>query len=147
MGSGTRPRPLTRFLQLRFLASRFSHWGICFRRFGPQRVNQDILRLMSFRPTQIVAVIALLVCFVCPILELFDCWDNTAQTGNDTEYTLVLVSLCVGAAYSIARLLMCVQAVRPRPFGDSCNSFVSSAFVWFHLPETASSPPALSLRI
>lgn len=104
---------------------------------------------MSFRPAQIVAVIALLVCFVCPIVELFDCWDNTAQTGNDTEYTLVIVGLCVGAAYSIARLLICVQADGrcSRLFRKSGNDFVSSAFVWFYLPETAASPPALSLRI
>lgn len=104
---------------------------------------------MSFRPAQIVGIIALLVCFVCPIVELFDCWDNTAQTGNDTEYTLVLVSLCVGAAYSLARLLVCVKAVRcsSRFFGNSGDGSVSSAFVWLHLPVTAASPPALSLRI
>lgn len=102
---------------------------------------------MSYRPAQIVALIALLACFVCPILELFDCWDNTAQTGNDTEYTLVLVGLCAGAAYSIGRLLICAQAGRRscRFLGNSGNCFVSSVVVWFHVPETATSPPVLSL--
>lgn len=104
---------------------------------------------MSSRPAQIVGAIALLVCFVCPILELFDCWDNTARTGNDTEYTLVVVALCVGAVYSLGRLLIRAQVVRrgSQPFGDSGTGFVASAFVWFNLPEAASSPPALNLRI
>lgn len=111
--------------------------------------EQDILRLMSFRPAQIVGVIALLVCFVCPILELFDCWDNTAQTGNDTEYTLVVVGLCVGAAYLLGRLLIRMKAVRRslRSFQDSSNGFASLDLFCSYLPEAASSPPSLSLRI
>jgi len=35
---------------------------------------------------------------------MFDHWDHTLQTGNDTEYTLVVIALCVGLAFSMARV-------------------------------------------
>jgi hypothetical protein len=54
---------------------------------------------------RIIAAVALLICLVCPLLETFDTWDHTAQTGSDTEYGFVIVALCVGAAYSFARLV------------------------------------------
>ena len=49
--------------------------------------------------------IVLLTCLACPLVEMFDHWDHTLQTGNDTEYTLVILALCVGVAYSFARLI------------------------------------------
>jgi hypothetical protein len=49
--------------------------------------------------------LVLTICFVCPIVEMFDQWDYTIQTGNDTEYALVAVALCVGASYAFARAL------------------------------------------
>jgi len=58
---------------------------------------------MRSKTSQIMGTIALLSCFVCPILETFDHWDPPIQTGNDTEYTLVILGLCVGAAYLFAR--------------------------------------------
>src|SRR5215469_10140876 len=59
-----------------------------------------------------MGVVAVTICLLCPIVELFDCWDHTEQTGNDTEYTLVVVGLCVGAAYSVGRLLIRSQVFR-----------------------------------
>jgi hypothetical protein len=52
-----------------------------------------------------VMTLVLAICFVCPIVEMFDQWDHTIQTGNDTEYALVAVALCVGASYAFARAL------------------------------------------
>ncbi|MGB7624321.1 MAG: hypothetical protein WBN92_18400 [Terriglobia bacterium] len=57
-----------------------------------------------------MATIALIVCIVCPVIELFDYWDHTLQTGNDTEYTFVVLALCVGFAFSMPGVY--VQAVR-----------------------------------
>jgi hypothetical protein len=62
-----------------------------------------------------------LICVVCPVLETFDSWDHTIQTGNDSEYALVVLALCVGAAYSFARAslqynLASVYPVRKRWF-------------------------------
>jgi hypothetical protein len=36
---------------------------------------------------------------------MVDNWDHTTQTGNDTEYALVVLALCVGMAYSFARFI------------------------------------------
>lgn len=37
---------------------------------------------------------------------MFDHWDHTAQTGNDTEYTFVILGLCVGAVYAFVRIAL-----------------------------------------
>jgi hypothetical protein len=51
-------------------------------------------------------MIVLLTCVVCPALETFDHWDHTIQTGQDTEYALVVLALCVGVVYALARLVV-----------------------------------------
>jgi hypothetical protein len=109
-----------------------------------------MLSPMSFRPSQIVGIITLLVCVLCPIVELFDCWDHTEQTGNDTEYTLVVLGLCVGAAYALGRFLLNTRFVRhkvSRLLDNSVAPCAQAAIAFLYLPEIASSPPALSLRI
>ncbi len=63
----------------------------------------DILRSMRSKFPRTLVGLVLAVCFVCPIIEMFDYWDHTIQTGSDTEYALVLLALCVGMAYSFAR--------------------------------------------
>ncbi len=72
----------------------------------------DILKPMLPRTSKIVATLVLLICFLCPILELFDHWDHTAETGNDTEYTFVIVALCMGVAYAFARLVFTSPTVK-----------------------------------
>jgi len=37
---------------------------------------------------------------------MFDHWDHTLQTGQDTEYTFVVLALCVGTLYALARLIV-----------------------------------------
>jgi hypothetical protein len=59
---------------------------------------------MQSRTSRILASLALLICFVCPLVELFDYWDNSVVSGDDTEYRLVILALCVGVAYMLARL-------------------------------------------
>ena len=54
-------------------------------------------------------MIALVICFVCPVVEMFDDWDHTLQTGNDAEYTLVFLALCVGMVCALARLIVIVS--------------------------------------
>lgn len=107
--------------------------------------------LMRFRSSKIVAAAVLLVCLVCPVLEMFDHWDKTEQTGNDTEYALVVLGLCVGVGYSFARCIL-QAAVRPRivdgVFAKSAPRPTSLACVtpFFVIPIPLS-PPILSLRI
>jgi hypothetical protein len=106
---------------------------------------------MSPRVSRIVAAVVLLICLACPILELFDHWDHTAQTGNDTEYTFVVVGLCIGVAYAFARFVLRFSIVKkasdiilrfpvPKPlFPGGRGSF-------FVVPIPLS-PPVLALRI
>ena len=96
-------------------------------------------------------VFILVVCLVCPLVELFDHWDDTLQTGNDTEYTLVILALCVGVAYSFARFIFksaLLGFVAKSVFASCAQKFFFSVpcsltFLLFD----ATSPPPLPLRI
>src|SRR5262249_26694518 len=102
---------------------------------------------MRWRTFQIVAALALLICFVCPILETFDTWDHTMQTGNDTEYILVVLALCVGVAYSFARFIFKLGRLAAKTLFNFCQSSLSTLAEYCLLPLDATSPPALPLRI
>jgi hypothetical protein len=106
---------------------------------------------MRSRTLRITVTLVLLTCLVCPLVELFDNWDHTIQTGNDTEYALVVVALCVGMAYSFARF-----AVKSVLLGFVANSLFASCaqksfftgLSSFALPLfDVTSPPPLPLRI
>ena len=106
------------------------------------------MRSPASRPA---TTLALLVCLICPLVETVDNWDHTIQTGSDTEYTLVVLALCVGAAYSFARL---VFNSSPRRF-VATSAFACGALKPFFptfrrftlLLFDATSPPSLPLRI
>jgi hypothetical protein len=73
------------------------------------------------------------------------------QTGNDTEYALVVLALCVGVAYSFARLIYksALLGVANCVF-FSCaaqKSLFSAPCSFTLLPFDATSPPSLPLRI
>jgi hypothetical protein len=96
-----------------------------------------------------IGVLALLTCFVCPVLEMVDSWDPPIQTGNDTEYTLVVVALCVGASYLFVRSILESPRVG---FVDNSSlvSGVSRLFFFMSYcasPVAETSPPPLPLRI
>ena len=106
---------------------------------------------MRSRASQITLALALFICVVCPIVEMFDNWDHTIQTGNDTEYALVILALCVGVAYSFARFIFksaLVGFVAKSVFASCAQKFFFSVpcsltFLLFD----ATSPPPLPLRI
>ena len=97
-----------------------------------------------------VAVIALVICFVCPVLEMFDYWDHTLQTGNETEYTLVLLALCVGVVYTLARLIV---TLTPRLSSISIgpnSPGIQSSLLFLISPirlDSASGSPPFNIRI
>ena len=100
---------------------------------------------------RLVAKLVLLICLVCPTLEVFDYWDHTAQTGNDTEYTLVLVGLCVGVAYTSERFIL-PRAILKTVSGivvrfSAAKPVALSARRCFFIVPIPLSPPALALRI
>jgi len=105
---------------------------------------------MRSRAFRIIATLALLTCLICPLVETFDTWDHTIQTGNDTEYGLVVLALCVGVAYSFARCIFksALLGFIAKSVFASCaqESFLSAAYS-FTLLFAATSPPPLPLRI
>jgi hypothetical protein len=70
------------------------------------KLCSDIIRIVRSTISRAVVTIALLTCLICPVLEMCDRWDHTLQTGQDTEYTFVVVALCVGALYALAQLIV-----------------------------------------
>jgi hypothetical protein len=53
---------------------------------------------------QFGAFLLLVVCLCGPVAEAFDYWDHTVQTGNDIEYSLVVLALVAGAAFGLAHV-------------------------------------------
>ncbi len=88
---------------------------------------------------------------VCPILETFDQWDHTVQTGNDTECTLVVLGLCVGVAYTLARLVFRFSLTKSlvELISNLCAhiSFTSGKRGSFFVIPIPLSPSVLGLRI
>jgi hypothetical protein len=75
---------------------------------------------------QFGAFLLLLICLGGHIAETFDVWDHTLQTGNDVEYTLVMVALVAGAGFGLAHVAAVVTSTVSR---TSCvlSSFVVSS--------------------
>jgi hypothetical protein len=105
---------------------------------------------MRARISQAIAALALAICFICPVLEIFDHWDHTLKTGTDTEYMLVALALCVGLMYSIAQvtIILCgnfFAKVAAYICGNKNSTVLSLCAV--PLPAASESPPLFSLRI
>ena len=105
---------------------------------------------MRTRASFIAGAMALTVCLVCPLVDLFDQWDHVLQTGNDTEYPLVILALCVGAAFVLARLIVTLAPnFSMFSVGYSLQSTLISWFLSARPPalDLASASSPLSLRI
>ena len=93
----------------------------------------------------------LVTCIVCPIVDLFDTWDHAIQTGNETEYALFVLALCVGLAYSFARFILAFPLFRSA--ADLLFKFCASKLLpfavrgSFFVAPIPLSPPTLALRI
>jgi len=99
---------------------------------------------------RITAALVLLTCLICPLLEMFDSWDDTIQTGNDTEYTLVVLALCMGVAYSVARFTRksaLLGFVAKSIFASPAKSFLFAPLGFTLMLFDATSPPLLPMRI
>jgi hypothetical protein len=99
---------------------------------------------------RVALFIVLTVCFICPMVEMFDHWHDAVETGSDTEYTVVVLALCIPVAVSFSRFfhravrLVRAAAAQFNPQKSPCRvSEAEFAFVFL----SATSPPILSLRI
>ena len=98
-----------------------------------------------------VLFIVLTVCFICPMVEMFDHWHDAIQTGSDTEYAVVVLALCIPVAASFSRVVRramsgVVRAVIASPHHQKSRCYGSDFELTFVLL-SATSPPIFSLRI
>jgi len=111
--------------------------------FGPQNSIQRKVRL---RFLHLATVFILSLCIWGHVSELFDHWDNTFRTGNDIEYSTVIVALVAGAAICLGGLAATLIALRTTVASPLSMFAVESS----DLPTTGSfvahSPP-VPLRI
>ena len=84
---------------------------------------------------QFGAFLLLLVCLGGQVAETFDFWDNTLQTGNDVEYSLVAVALVAGASFGAAHVVAIVMRTASR------TSWLLSPFI---RPSRCALPPVVS---
>jgi hypothetical protein len=47
---------------------------------------------------RVAVVVLVLICLGAQVAEIFDSWDDTLSTGNETEYAVVMVALLIGSA-------------------------------------------------
>jgi len=106
---------------------------------------------MGSRASRVTVALVLFTCVVCPLVEVFDQWDHTVQTGSDTEYTLVVLALCIGAVYSFARCIITkplfASAAGFISDSSACNPLSSFRCNSLAVIPFSGSPPALALRI
>ena len=84
-----------------------------------------------------------------PIAELFDSWDQTLQTGSDTEANAVVVALCIGVAFAIGTIVI-VNRIRALASTSARRVVLSRAaprgIASLLAPAPTVSPPAI-LRV
>lgn len=115
--------------------------------FLRQRYHENMRRAF----TRVMILVVLAACFVCPVMQMFDHWDHELKTGHDTESTLVILALCVGATIAVAQgvvsvseavVVRIIKAIR-NPFRnvlEACAGIGATPFL-------AASPPLAILRI
>jgi hypothetical protein len=106
---------------------------------------------MGTRTSRAIITLVLLICVVCPVLEMFDHWDHTAQTGNETEYTFVILGLCVGASFAFARAVLrmvgILRSKRVAALDGFLRTFSRSSLDPIVKASLSASPPLTTLRI
>ena len=105
---------------------------------------------MRSRASFVTVTLVLATCIACPLVEMFDQWDDTLQSGNDTEYALVVLALCVGVAYLFARFIpkLSVPRFLLQGFSDSQAAQIVPVLMKLDFSVlTTISPPALPLRV
>lgn len=101
--SEPRPEEGGSLLQVLFRHEVAVYWGgqVVFHTGSLQMASKGEVRRHFL---QLGAFLLLLICLGAQVAETFDFWDHTLQTGNDIEYSLVIVVLIVGAGIGLTRV-------------------------------------------
>jgi len=105
---------------------------------------------MRSRTSCALAMLILATCIICQVTEMFDQWDHTLQTGNDTEYTFVVLALCAGIAYSLKWFVPRTSLLDPQAETILYRRSSTRFFTLTHqslMLAVAASPPATALRV
>ena len=51
---------------------------------------------MDSQTIRIVVAAALMICIVCPLVDIPENWGHAFQTGIETEYSFVVLAACIG---------------------------------------------------
>ena len=105
---------------------------------------------MRSRASSAAAMVILAICLFCHVAEVFDQWDHTLQTGDDTEYTFVVLALCAGIAYSLKWFVPPIDLRETRSKAASSPASVSLPQAEIFGPCAVlmpASPPCSPLRI
>lgn len=90
-----------------------------------------------------LAIAAILAISIgAPIVELFDGWDQTLQTGSDTEANVAVVALCIGVAFAIGTIVV-VNRIRALA-SASARRVVLSRAVPRQIPSLLTPAPTVS---
>src|SRR6266849_2719970 len=106
---------------------------------------------MRSRSTTMIVTLVLAICLVCPLVDMFDYWDHAAQTGNDTEYTLVILGLCLGTSYALARAILGISGSTRSKWAAATDCFLLTFSRGSLNPLVtaliSASPPLTTLRV
>jgi hypothetical protein len=106
--------------------------------------------LVRSKASHLIVTLILSICVVCPLIEMFDRWDNTAQTGNDTEYAFVILGLCVGVSYTFASAVLRTSESSRSRRAAGTDGFLPTCFrssLNLIVTPVSASPPLSTLRI
>ena len=85
-----------------------AHFQVLFSEARENGIQRKVrLRLLHFG-----TAVVLTLCIWGHVSELFDHWDNTFKTGNDIEYSTVIVVLIAGAVVGFVRFAVRVLTAR-----------------------------------
>ena len=100
-------------------------------------------------PKRLAIAAILTISIGAPIVELFDSWDQTLQTGSDTEANVAVVALCIGVAFAIGTIVV-INRIRVLALASARRVVLSLApprqIASFLTPAPTVSPPA-TLRV
>ena len=84
-------------------------------------------------------------------MQMLDRWDHELQTGQDTESTFVVIALCAGATFLLARAVLYLSGAFSGRAISAAGSFLRSSPEVLNgvgiAPFVSASPPAAILRI
>ena len=103
---------------------------------------------MTRKGFHILLALTLVVCVLCPYVEIALSWGQSLlDTGYDTETTVAVIALLLILAFALAKFLVSVlvASTGEGPFDESHKTLRPILDFIYSLPDV--SPPPLPLRI